>query len=78
MPEALSGHSRAGERWAVPYAPVKNQELLPAPSKQTAAQQVQIHSKQRAPNLQVVRHCAQGEQGKGNMLCTTPAPLFAE
>lgn len=78
MLEALSGHSRVGERWALPHAPVKKQELLPVPSKQIAAQQVRIHSKQRAPNLQVVRHCAEGDQRKGNMPCTAPAPLFAE
>lgn len=76
MLEALSGHSRVGERWALPYAPVKKQELLPVFSKQIAAQQVRIQSKQRAPNLQAARHCAEGEQRKGNMPCTTPAPLF--
>lgn len=61
-----------------PMDQLKKQELLPVPSKQIAAQQVRIHSKQRAPDLQVVRHCAGGDQRKGNVLCTAPAPLFAE
>lgn len=52
MLEVLSGHSRTGERWALPYVPVKKQELLPVPSKQIAAQQVRIQSKQRTPDLQ--------------------------
>lgn len=65
MLETLCGHSEAGERWAPPYAPVKEQELLPVYSKWEGVQQVRLHSKQRAQNLQAARHCAKGDQRKG-------------
>lgn len=78
MLEALCGHSGGGESSALPYAPLKNQELLPVCSKQIKAQQVWIHSKQRARNLRAARHCAKGNQRKENMLCTTRALLFTE
>lgn len=78
MLDALCGHSEAGERWALLYAAVKEQELLPVYSKWVGVQQVQIYSKQRAQSLQAARHCAKGDQRDGNMPCTTQGPLFAE